>query len=170
MINRPRPHSSNNMTLQSSIFTCPRACAPNLVKCYPLGFEVHVFGICGAPYGSDGKCFGTPIPNHTLNMCTKIFDDWTNHQWTMANFLLLLIVGGFSLIAAMFFDQSFSFLIQMCISKIHHGGPVWSRWLFCRAHWAGHVCQILSQSETRPEGHGLSKTTWELPALTLINS
>ena len=29
--------------------------------------------------------------------------------------------------------------------------------LFCRAHWAGLVCPILSQSDLRHEGHGLSK-------------
>lgn len=89
----------------------------------------------------------------------------------------------------MFFKQSCSFMIQMCISvpqcctpifgffqnptssihttifpKFENGGKSimvdfnGPRGFFCRAHWAGIVCPISSQSERRCKGLGLPKT------------
>ena len=42
------------------------------MKFSSLDFEVHVFGICEAPYGSDSKCFGRPLITHILKIILKI--------------------------------------------------------------------------------------------------
>lgn len=51
-----------------------RACTLKLVK---LGGGTH-FCVCRAPCGSGTKGFGRPIPKHILEICTNIYDDWTN--------------------------------------------------------------------------------------------
>ncbi len=76
-------------------------------------------------------------------------DLWWLNKWSMS-------YGQFPAKPKAFFIITVFHITQIS-KKIHHGGPVWSLRLFCRGHWAGHVCQISCQSESRCEGCGLSK-------------
>ena len=94
----------------------PRACTPNLMKFWPMAFEEHIYGIFGAPYGFCSKCFNRLLPEHNLKLSIKFHDNWTNIHGVMANFLLSpAYTNSFWPMAAMFFDQSWSFVIEMCL-------------------------------------------------------
>lgn len=47
----------------------------DLVRICPRGFEVHGFGIGGAP---TGQAQDASFPKHGLKVRTKVYDDWTN--------------------------------------------------------------------------------------------
>lgn len=52
------------------------------MKFCPQGFQVHIFGICGAPCGSSSKYFSRPIPQHGLNICSQMIGQIVNELWT----------------------------------------------------------------------------------------
>ncbi len=119
------------------------------------------------------------------DVSTPINQDCSQKTRVMGFFMLSSALGKvFLLIAAMFFNQSCSFITELCTSVPQYcipnlvfqkvdvtllfftlcklaKHPSWWTFMvleaFCRTHRAGHVCQISSQSESWCEGRGLSK-------------